>query len=111
MSWSEIVSITTRVSGATAEMWRVASTPPIPGMFRSMTTTSGLRSRTSLTASAPVAASPTSDDALLLEQVAEAGAEQIVVVDDQHTERIGLPLLGCLQHFAQLSAPSWEREV
>ena len=39
-------------------MCRVASTPLIVGMFRSMTTTSGASSRTSLTASAPFAASP-----------------------------------------------------
>src|SRR3982750_3429684 len=39
-------------------MWRVASTPLIDGMFRSMTTTSGASSRTSCTASAPLAASP-----------------------------------------------------
>ena len=36
----------TRVSGATDEMCRVASTPPIPGMLRSITTTSGASSRT-----------------------------------------------------------------
>src|SRR4051794_3785478 len=54
-----MVSITTRVSGAIPVMWRVASTPPMPGMFRSMTTTSGASSRTIRTASAPPAASPT----------------------------------------------------
>src|SRR6266545_1395806 len=40
-------------------MWRVASTPPMPGMFRSITTTSGATSRTILSASWPAAASPT----------------------------------------------------
>src|SRR5436190_187539 len=49
----------TGVSGAIVEMWRVASTPPIPGMFRSITTTSGASSRTILSASCPAAASPT----------------------------------------------------
>src|SRR5690242_10342447 len=57
-SSSEIVSTRTRVSGATAVMCRVASTPPISGMFRSMTTTSGAISRTERTASDPEAASP-----------------------------------------------------
>ncbi len=49
-------------------------------------------------------------DALLLEQVAQARAEQVVVVDDEHSERITLPLLGRLQHLAQLLPPSWLRD-
>ena len=40
-------------------IWRVASTPVMPGMFRSITTTSGASSRTERIASAPAAASPT----------------------------------------------------
>ena len=44
-------------------------------------------------------------DSLLLEQVAEACPEQVVVVDDQHAERVGLTLLGWLQHFAQIAPP------
>ena len=63
------------MSGAIDEMWRVASTPPIPGMLRSITTTSGASSRTMRTASFPPAASPTILHALLFEQVAKAGAE------------------------------------
>ena len=46
------------VSGAIPAMRRVASTPFIPGMFRSITTTSGVSSSTSWTASAPAEASP-----------------------------------------------------
>ena len=41
-SLSEEVSITTRTSGACSTIWRVAATPSMPGMTRSMTTTSGL---------------------------------------------------------------------
>src|ERR687885_2510701 len=58
-SWSEIVRTTTRVSGASEEICRVASTPLMPGMFRSITTTSGADSLTSWTACAPPEASPT----------------------------------------------------
>ena len=90
------------MSGAIAEMWRVASTPPMPGMFRSMTTTSGCDLADG--AHRLGAGRRLADDlhALLLEQVAQACAEQIVVVDDQHAERLGLPLLGCWHRLAQL---------
>ena len=67
-----------------AAIWRVASTPFMPGMFRSMTTTSGASSRTSGARPAPLAASPTICDALLLEQGPQAGPEEVVVVDEQH---------------------------
>src|SRR3989442_39188 len=40
-------------------MRRTASRPPMPGMTRSISTTSGFRARVCLTASSPVAASPT----------------------------------------------------
>src|SRR6184192_4216144 len=40
-------------------MRRTASSPPMPGITRSMSTTSGLRDRVFSTASSPVAASPT----------------------------------------------------
>ena len=54
-----------------------------------------------------VAAGRLADDlhALLLEQVAEARAEQVVVVDDEHAERLCLPPLGRLQHLGQLRTP------
>ena len=54
-----------------------------------------------------VSAGSFADDlhSLLLEQVAEARAEQVVVVDDEHTERLCLPPLGRLQHFGQLRTP------
>src|ERR687886_85951 len=58
LSWSEMVRTTTRVSGASVEICRVASTPVMPGMFRSITTTSGADSLTSWTACAPPEASP-----------------------------------------------------
>ncbi len=74
-------------------MCRVASTPVMPGMFRSMTTTSGADSRTCCSASEPLDASATIVDALLLEQVAEAGAEEIVVVDQEHADRVRASVL------------------
>ena len=58
-----------RVSGAIDEICRVASTPLIPGMFRSMTTTSGASSRTARNASVPFAAFADHLNALLLEQM------------------------------------------
>ena len=44
-------------------------------------------------ASWPLAASPTISDALLLEQASQAGAEEVVVVDEQHAEGVLLVLL------------------
>ena len=63
----------------------------MPGMFRSMTTTSGASSRTSLHGLRAGRGLADDLDALLLEQVAEPRPEQVVVVDDQHAERLGLP--------------------
>ena len=71
------------MSGAIIEIWRVASTPPIPGMFRSITTTSGASSRTARSASVAVVALADDLHALLLEQLAQPRAEQVVVVDEQ----------------------------
>src|SRR5207253_10535292 len=46
-------------------------------------------------------------DTLLLEQVAETRAEKVVVVDDQHAERLARTLPGSLQDFAQIFTPFW----
>ena len=73
-------------------MWRVASTPFIPGMFRSITTTSGAVSRTIWRACEPPAASPTISDPLALEQVSEPGPEQVVIVDQEDANVVLLGL-------------------
>ncbi len=54
-----MVRTTTRLSGARLERRRVVSTPPAPGMFRSMITTSGARSAARRIAFSPFSASPT----------------------------------------------------
>ena len=76
-------------------------------MLRSMTTTSGASSRCDPHRLGAAGCLADDLDALLLEQVPESGAEEVVVVDDQHAKRVGLTLLGCLQHFAQITTPSW----
>ena len=58
-----------------------------------------------LTASAPVAASPTITSALLLEQVPQAGAKEIVVVDEQHTKRLRMPFFGSLHQLGHRESP------
>ena len=58
-SRSNVVTMTTRASGVAATIRRVASSPSIPGIWTSISTTSGVRQRTSSTAAAPSAASPT----------------------------------------------------
>ena len=73
-----------------------------------MTTTSGAVSRTARTASPPVAASPDDLHALLLEQVPQAGAEQVVVVDDQHAKRVDRAHIDCRQ---RLGHPPYEPNV
>src|SRR5690606_35954004 len=54
-----MVRTRTRVSFPSAAIRRVASRPPMPGMERSMTTTSGFSLSTASIASSPVPASPT----------------------------------------------------
>ena len=55
-----MVSISTATSGATRAISRVASMPLMPGIWMSMTSTSGRSVTAARTASCPVAASPTS---------------------------------------------------
>ena len=85
-SSTEIVSTTTRVSGAIAVICRVASTPVMPGMFRSMTTTSGASSRDEPQRRLAVRRLADDLDALLLEQVAQPGPEEVVVVHEQDAQ-------------------------
>ena len=66
---------------------RVASTPPIPGMFRSITTTSGTVSRISVERLGARLGLAADVDALPLEQRAQAGAEEVVVVDQEDPRR------------------------
>jgi hypothetical protein len=58
-SSSNMVTIRTATSGATRAISRVASMPVIPGIWMSITITSGLSVTAARTASAPVPASPT----------------------------------------------------
>ena len=62
-------------------------------MFRSMTTTSGASSRDELDRLRAVRRLADDLHALLLEQVAEPGAEEVVVVDEQHAELASSPPL------------------
>ena len=85
-----VVSTKTRVSGAISAMCRVASTPPIPGMLRSITTTSGELAdvRDGLGSGGGL----TDDlEALLGEEVPQACAEQILVVGEQDAKRLRRP--------------------
>ena len=54
-----MVRITTLGNGPVATIRRVASSPSMSGIWTSISTMSGLRQRTSSTAAAPSAASPT----------------------------------------------------
>ena len=56
----KLVRATTLVPGHEARICRVASTPEMPGITRSMSTTSGRSSRHSRTASSPSPACPAS---------------------------------------------------
>ena len=78
----------------------------MPGMCRSITTTSGASSRTRRTASAPWRRLADDLDALLLEQVAQAGPEEVVVVDEQHADAAGGALVLELHGFAH-DYPPW----
>ena len=97
-SSTEIVSTTTRVRGAMLETWRVVSTPVSPGIFRSMTTTSGASSPTRRRASRPLSASPTTCRPWPSSRLLRPRAEEIVVVDEQHAQLLellpGAPILG-----------------
>jgi hypothetical protein len=57
-SSSNMVTTRTRIRGFAASTRRVASMPPSPGIFMSMSTTSGSSSPLRLMASSPVVASP-----------------------------------------------------
>ena len=89
-SWSEIVRTITLVSGDWAVMCFVASTPLIFGMFRSMTTTSGASLADELHRLEAVRRLAEHQDALLLlQQVAQPGPEEVVVVHQHHPNRFG----------------------
>ena len=59
-SSSNMVSIKIATSGAAFVIWRVASMPPMPGIWMSMITTSGRRVTAARTASSPVRVTSTS---------------------------------------------------
>ena len=86
LSWSEIVSTSTRVSGAMLVIWRVASTPRHPGHVQ--VHHDDVRRELADRADRLGARRRLADDldALLLEQVAKPGSEEVVVVDDQDAE-------------------------
>ena len=62
---------------------RVASTPVMPGMFRSITTTSGRELAHHADGLGSVGGLADDLDGLLLEQVAQPGPKQVMVVDQQ----------------------------
>ena len=85
-SSSNVVSTTMRVPAARgrAVIRRVASRPSMRGIRMSISTTSGRARRASSTASAPSAASPTTSmSGCGVQQRAEAGADQRLVVGEQ----------------------------
>ena len=74
-----------------AVMARVASIPSSTGIRTSISTTSGARSRTWRTASAPSDASPTITQVILaLQDQAEAHPQERLVVHQQDADRSGL---------------------
>ncbi len=76
------------ISGRSLSSVGIASSPFPSGMTTSIRITSGFKVRASKIASRPEPASPTgSMSALLLEQQADPGADDCVVVDDQHPGR------------------------
>ena len=83
------------MSGCAASIRRVASTPDMPGIDRSISTTSGRSAAAISSACVPLAAPPTTVDVVgEVEQPGHAGAQQGVVVDEQHPDRAGPPLAG-----------------
>ena len=104
VSWSEIVSTTTRVNGAAVVTWRVASTPVIPGMFEIHHDDIGRQLADEAHRVGAVACLTDDLDALFLEQVPEPGAEKIVIVHEHHAygRRFLCPLVGFVEHHAQL---------
>ncbi len=107
-SWSEIVSTSTRVSGAIAVIWRVASTPRDPRHVEIHDDDVGRELADETDGLGP--GGRLADDAhvLLLEQRAEPRAEEIVVVDEQHADVVERPtfdLLYRLRHVSTLPSP------
>ena len=75
------------VGDAVATISRVAAIPSRPGMRTSIRTTSGRCSRTPRARPAPSAASPTTSHAVVArEDGREAGAHEVVVVDEQDAD-------------------------
>ena len=76
-----------RASGTAWSSAGIPSMPLLPGMTTSISTTSGLCSSASKTARSAFAASPDRLDVLLgVENAAEPGADDGVVVDDEHPD-------------------------
>ena len=84
-----MVRITTLgACGPDAVSCRVAARPSITGILMSISTTSGRSAAASATASAPSAASPTTVQARCLQDQPEPGADQFLVVGDEHAQRL-----------------------
>ena len=73
-SSSCIVSTSTATCGAASTMRRVASTPSMPGMLMSISTTSGWSERAAATAASPESASPTTTTSLAVSSSARSPA-------------------------------------
>ena len=78
------MSTSTRVSGAIIVIWRVASTPLIPGMFEVHDDDVGRDLADGGERLGPGLGLADDVDALLLEQRSQARAEEVVVVDQEH---------------------------
>jgi len=70
-------------------MRRTASRPPMPGMTRSMSTTSGFRARVCLTASSRSPPRHHAEVGFAIEQCVQPGADRPVIVGEQDVDRLG----------------------
>ena len=85
------------MSGAIWEICCVASTPAMPGMFRSISTTSGATLTDDLERLGAVCRLADDLNALLFEQVAQPRPKQAVIVDDEDADagRVGAVRAAC----------------
>ena len=91
-AWSsETVSTSTWLAGATVPSCQVASIPEIPGIFRSITTTSGCLLGDQLHPGLAVGRLTDQLDPASLaarEQLAQLGADDLAVVDHDHAQLV-----------------------
>ena len=103
-SRSKVVRMSTCAPGSAATIRRVASIPSMPGIRTSMSTTSGRRQRTSSTAPAPSAASPTTSISASLSSIIR-NPERTIAWSSAITTRIierSSPGTACHQTAARL---------